>query len=434
MGYRPTMKVLWFSHLVPYPETGLGVLQRSYHLVRELARAHEVHLLAFVQSKVIEDLLGDLGRGLERARQHLEEYCARVQFLPIPSERRRYGKTWLAARSLTGAYPYTIRWLQSEDAWKSAVSWNASTDFDVAHFDTLSLAPYRKIFAHAATALNHHNIESDMMLRRARLERQPLKRLYFRQEALRLRRFERRVCPDFDLNITCSNLDTERLKSVAPRTTVAEVPNGVDTEYFRPSGDVERTRSLVFAGNMSWYPNATAMLFFAEKVWPTLKSRISGVTMDVIGADPPAALLSVAARDRDFRIHGFVPDVRPYVTRAALYVCPIMDGGGTKLKILDALAMGKAIVAHPIACEGIGVRDGLDVVFAREAEEFAQNIVALLESPQRRSQLSKNARCLAESSYSYAIIGRKLVSEIERCRATRDAGRRRNGLAGGHVR
>jgi polysaccharide biosynthesis protein PslH len=407
------MKVLWFSHLVPYPETGLGVLQRSYHLVREVSRAHEVYLLAFVQRKIIEELLGDIEAGLQRAREHLGQYCARVQFLPIPSERSRFGRAWLATRSLVGAHPYTIRWLSSEEAWRAAVDWNASVDFDVVHFDTLSLAPYRRIFARVAKSLDHHNIESDMMLRRAGIERHPLKRLYFRQEGLRLRRYERRVCPQFDLNVTCSKLDTARLEAIAPGLTVTEVPNGVDTAYFRPDGSLESPRSLVFAGNMSWYPNASAMLFFADSVWPALKKELPGVTMDVIGGNPPQRLVTLAARDRDFRVHGFVPDIRPYVNRASLYVCPITDGGGTKLKILDALAMAKPIVAHPIACEGIAVHDGEDVVFAREPDEFVKSIVFLLGDPERRRRLSANARSLAESSYSYSRIGQEFVRKLE---------------------
>ena len=407
------MKVLWFSHLVPFPATGLGALQRSYHLVRELARKHDVHLLTFVQPKIIGDLLGDVSTGLESARQHLEQYCARVQFLSIPAEQSRLGRPWLAARSLVGSHPYTIRWLQSADARALAVDWNRSMEFDVVHFDTLGLATYRKIFARGARTLDHHNIESDMMLRRARIESNPAKRFYFWQEGLRLRRYERRVCREFDLNLTCSELDTERLRAVSPGVTVAEVPNGVDTEYFRLAQEPERPLSLVFAGNMSWYPNAAAMLFFADKVWPALKKKIPGVTMDVIGANPSPRLRALAGRDRDFRVHGFVPDVRTKITTASLYVCPIMDGGGTKLKILDALAMGMPIVAHPIACEGINLRDGEDVVFAREPFEFVDAIVALLGNPQRRRLLSANARSLAESSYSYSVIGRKLVSAVE---------------------
>jgi glycosyltransferase involved in cell wall biosynthesis len=424
------MKILWFSHLVPYPETGLGVLQRSYHLVRELSRAHQVYLLAFVQRKIIADLLGDVEEGLHTAREHLSQYCAQVQFLPIPSECSRFGPVWLAARSLTGAHPYTIRWLRSEVAERVATEWNASIDFDVVHFDTLSLAPYRRIFPRGAKSLDHHNIESDMMLRRARMERNPLKRLYFWQEGERLLSYERRVCPQFDLNITCSHLDTERLKNVAPGVSVTEVPNGVDTAYFRPNGEAECPFSLVFAGNLSWYPNAAAMLFFADRVWPALKKQLPQVTMDVVGGNPPASLSALAARDKNFRVHGFVPDVRPHIGRAAIYVCPIMDGGGTKLKILDALAMGKPIVAHPIACEGIAVRDGQDVVFAREPGEFVRAIVTLLASPQRRMQMSTKARSLAESCYSYAFIGRKLIGELERLGESR----RESGAVGSFVR
>jgi glycosyltransferase involved in cell wall biosynthesis len=407
------MKVLWFSHLVPFPATGLGVLQRSYHLVRELAHVHEVHLLTFVQPRIIGDLLGDVSAGLESARQHLEQYCARVQFLSIPAEQSQLGRPWLATRSLIGAHPYTVRWLQSEDARKLAADWNRSMEFDVVHFDTLGLAPYRKIFTRSAKTLDHHNIESDMMLRRARIESNPAKRFYFWQEGLRLRRYERYVCREFDLNLTCSELDTKRLQAVSPGVAVAEVPNGVDTEYFRLNQEPERPLSLVFAGNMSWYPNAAAMLFFAEKIWPALKKKLPGVTMDVIGANPSPRLSALATRDRDFRVRGFVPDVRTDITTAALYVCPIMDGGGTKLKILDALAMGKPIVAHPIACEGINLRDGEDVVFAREPSEFVDAIVTLFGNPQWRRRLSANARSLAESSYSYSVIGRRLVSAVE---------------------
>lgn len=417
------MKVLWFSHLVPYPEAGLGVLQRSYHLVRELARDHQVYLLAFVQRKIIGDLLGDVEEGLQRAREHLSGYCARVEFLSIPSDSSPSARAWLAAHSLAGAHPYTIRWLRSDAARSVAADWNAAIDFDVVHFDTLSLAPYRKIFSRGVKSLDHHNIESEMMLRRAKIEEHPLKRLYFWQEGLRLRRYERRVCPQFDLNITCSTLDTERLKAVAPGVVIAEVPNGVDTEYFRSRGEPERPFSLVFAGNLSWYPNAAAMLFFADRVWPALKRQLPEVTMDLIGGNPPRALSALAARDTNFRVHGFVSDVRPYIDAAALYVCPIMDGGGTKLKILDALAMAKPIVAHPIACEGIGVRDGHDVVFAREPHEFVKSIVALLESPQARRRMSANARALAESSYSYAFIGRRLIGELEKVRASYVANR-----------
>ena len=415
------MKILWFSHLVPYPAVGRGVLQRSYHLVRELARTHEVHLLAFAQRKLLVDLLGDVDVGLAEARRHLEEYCAKVHFLSIPSEARRWGRAQLAATSLLGAHPYTVRWLRSKDAQAVVKKWCGNVDFDVVHFDTISLAPYRHYCTHSALTLDHHNIESHMMLRRARTETNPVKRAYFWQEGLRLEKYERRVCPEFDLNITCSSLDSDRLRVVAPGVSIAEVPNGVDTNYFGPEEGSEQPNSVVFAGAMSRYANAAAMIFFAEKIWPELKRLKSGVTMDVVGGNPPERLRALAAQDKDFRVHGFVPDVRPFIGKAAVYVCPITDGGGTKLKILDALAMGKAVVAHPIACEGINVSPGVDVIFAREGREFAVEIVSLLDNAKLRAQLSRGARSLAESSYSYSVIGKTLTQAFERF-APGDAG------------
>lgn len=410
------MKVLWFSHLVPFPAVGRGVLQRSYHLVRELARFHEVHLLAFVQQRLIQDLLGDPTTGLAQSRDHLSTYCADVTFLPIPAEAQRWGQARLAARSLVGRYPYTIRWLQSAQACAVARQLNDTIPFDVVHFDTISLAPYRKLFTRSVLTLDHHNIESHMMLRRAQHEKHLLKRLYFRQEGVRLAHYERRVCPQFDLNITCSVLDSARLTQVAPEAVVTEVMNGVDTEYFRAIPGIERPNSLVFAGAMSRYANASAMLLFAENIWPLLKRVRPEVTMDVVGGHPPAQLRALAARDRNFRVHGFVSDVRPHISAAAVYVCPIMDGGGTKLKLLDALAMGKAIVAHPIACEGLALRDGAEVMLARDPEEFVKKTVELLNSPDLRERLSRNARSLAETSYSHTVIGQILRDAMEQCR------------------
>ena len=412
------MNILWFSHLVPYPPTGLGVLQRSYNLVRELARVHRVHLLAFVQSAPLRDLMGDVDAGLARAREHLGSFCEQVQFLPIPSERRRHGQARLAFKSLFTRDPYTINWLKSGEARSVAAEWNRRVDFDVVHFDTLSLAPYLDVFAGRTLSLDHHNIESHMMLRRAEIESHPLRRLYYRQEGHRLLAYEKFACPRFDLNITCSALDSERLQKVSPGLNIAEIPNGVDTDYFKPSGSGltdEEPLSMVFAGNMSWYPNSAAMLFFAEHVWPKLKVTLPGATMHVVGANAPAALTVLAERDPHFKVHGFVPDARAVVGPAASYVCPIMDGGGTKLKVLDALAMGKPLVAHPVACEGIDVRDGETVVFARDPQQFVAEIVSLLKDPARRAAMSQAARALAETKYSYASIGRKLAMELERC-------------------
>ena len=246
------------------------------------------------------------------------------------------------------------------------------------------------------------------MLRRAEQESNLLKKSYFLQEGYKLARYERQICHQFNLHITCSDLDSERLRRVIPGSWIDEVPNGVDVEYFFPTGCDQRPDSLVFAGGLNWYPNQQAMKFFTDEVWPRLKLRVPTVSMDVIGEAPPDFLRRLAEQDPNFKVHGFVDDVRPYLDRAAVYVCPISDGGGTKLKILDAFAMGKATVAHPVACEGIDAVPGKHVLYATTADEYVHQIESLFQTADLRMNMGISARQLILSKYSYQSIGTKL--------------------------
>lgn len=399
------MHVLWLSHLVPYPPKG-GVQQRSYNLIRELAKYHEVTLLAFNQVAHIAD-----AAALAEAVRHFSQFCAVEPVLSLPGDVAFMGKQRLALRSLFGSLPYTVRWVKSDEyerVLRACISRRAP---DAMHFDTISLALYRPIAAHIPAALNHHNIESDMLLRRAELEKNPAARFYYWQEGRRVRAYERRVATGFAAHLTCSALDAERLQAVAGAALRTEViPNGVDLDYFKPTGQhaVEQN-SLIFAGRLSWYPNAAAMKFMVREVWPLLKGRCAAVTLTIVGKSPAQELIAAAATDPQLRVTGFVDDVRPYLEKAQVYVCPIFDGGGTKLKILDALAMGCAIVAHPVSCEGIDVTPGKDVIFASTPQEIAEAVLRVFSDPRLRQSLCTNALALARSKYSFENIGRKLA-------------------------
>jgi polysaccharide biosynthesis protein PslH len=404
-------KVLWLSHLVPYPPQGLGALQRAYHLLHQASKYHDVYLVAFVQSQLITQMFGDIEVGLAVAQRELLVFCKKVAFVSIPSDGSKWGKRLLAFNSLFRRTPYTINWLKSKEMVSLLGDWGRQIEFDTIHFDTISLAPYLANILAERKVLDHHNVESDMMIRRASNEPNLIKRAYFLQEGKRLRRFEQHACPLFDVNVTCSKLDSERLLAIVPSARVTEIPNGVDIEYFDPKNfPVEqKTNSLVFAGNMTWYPNREAMRFLLEEVWPLLKLHVPNASVDIIGANPPADIVLLARKCQDVHIHGFVKDVRPYIAQAQLYVCPIRDGGGTKLKILDALAMGKAIIAHPIACEGIGVTPNVNIMFASNPQEYVNTIQLLFNNSMMRKKQELAARALAVSEYSYESIGRRLA-------------------------
>lgn len=404
------MKILWLSHLVPYPPKG-GVLQRSYNLVRELSKHHDVTLLAFIQSDLIKSRLSTMDAGLNEARQHLSQYCSKVEFIEIPSENSTYGKYLLALKSLFTYDPYTINWLKSDLMRTAILQTTDQTKFDLVHFDTISLAHYINLFPTTVKALDHHNIESHMMLRRAEIEKNLLKKIYFHREGKKLLRYEKAVCTMFNVHVTCSTLDSDRLREIDKSLYIKEVPNGVDIDYFYPQPENENPDSLIFAGSLSWYPNKDAMNFFAYKIWPTLKNKHPNITMNIVGSSPPDDLLNMSTQDKNFKVHGFVDDVRDYISAASIYVCPIRDGGGTKLKILDSFAMGMATVAHPKSCEGIAAVDGDNVLFATTPYEFVDKIQLLLNDHELRARLGKNARKTAISMYSYTSIGNNIANE-----------------------
>jgi polysaccharide biosynthesis protein PslH len=409
------MQILWVSHLIPYPPKS-GVHLRSYHLLKALASRHEVDLLAFVQDPWLRVFYPTRQEALEEGARELGRFCRSVRFLEIESAARPGGKWRTAAAGLVLPASYTIRWLDSGNGRRAVAAAARATRYAAAHFDTIGLAPYRPLLAGVPATLGHHNIESHMLLRRAENERHRLRRLYYLQEGWRVRAYERRMAPQFAAHITCSELDSARLLEIAPEARVVTIPNGVDTDYFRPSGAAAARRSIVFVGSLNWYPNVSAVEFLLREIWPALKRALPDVALDLVGSAPPAVIVALAATLPDVTVHGYVDDVRPYMEQALLYVCPIRDGGGTKLKLLDAFAMEKCVVAHPIACEGIAALPGREVALAESAAEFVAAIQELLAQPARRVAMGRAARELVVARYGFSEIGRRLCEVFESLR------------------
>ncbi len=413
-----SLKILWLSHLVPYPPKA-GVLLRSYHLVREMARRNELDLLAFVQRNLLAPMYADVDEGLNEAHRSLSEYCREVDFFPLDSDRHARGREILALKALLKRKAYNELWATSGAFRQRIAAAIASTDYDVVHFDTISLMQYADLVPEGcATVLDHHNVESHMLWRRADNEGNPLKKAYFSLEARRVEALEKQWCPAVDLNIVCSDMDGDRLREVAPGSHVVTVPNGVDIGFFDAPAGQPRARRIVFVGTLDWYPNTAAVRIIAHEIWPRLRERDPEIECDIIGGRPPADLVELADRDDRFHVHGFVDDIHPWMDQALCYVCPIQDGGGTKLKILDALAMSKAIIAHPIACEGIAVTNGLDVMFAETPDQYVEAILRLRDDGPLRHGLEQNARRLAVEKYSFHAIGDHFQNTLEQTQAS----------------
>lgn len=398
------MKILWLSHFVPYPPKG-GVLQRGYHLLKQTSKEHEVHLLSFQQDDLMAPLFDNLEQGLYESKEHLSALCESVKILPIPSDKNKYTKYFTALKSLLTQYPYNINWLLSEEYAKELQKLISENTFDFIHFDTISLAPFKEHCMGIPCSLDHHNIESHMLIRRAKKESNLFKKAYYMQEGKRLEAYEKKKCPEFNFNFTCSDIDTQRLISLSPTSKVHTIANGVDTEYFNPEPFETKQDSLLFIGTLSWYPNIEAVMFIANVIWPKIKDKLPSIHVDIIGVNPPQELVELSKQDPRFHVHGFVDDIIPFFKKTKCYVCPIKDGGGTKLKIVDALSMGMAIIADPIACEGIDVTDRHDVYFAQTQDEYVDGIIDILSNENTRHTLESNSRQLATDLYSYDSIG-----------------------------
>lgn len=395
------MKVLWISQNLPYPPK-TGVLQRNYNLIREASRFADVRLVAILK----EDILPGFDAGT--AERELRKLCTALDVVRLPIESSRVRFLWVVLKSLFTRAPFTANWGDSStlrDALRRAV---AEGPYDVVYFDTISLAGYRGLIPGWPIVLNHHNIESHLLERRIAYERNLLRRFYFQREAVKLRRYEKRVAPDFDTHLVVSRLDGDRLREIATGVRTAVVANGVDPDYFAPDDIEPEPAHFVMVSGMNWFPNRDAVLFMTENIWPRVRERLPEARLTIVGASPPDAVVNLARSDQQVTVTGFVDDVRPYMNRAQVYVCPMRDGGGTRLKILDALSMGKPIVATTMALEGIDVRPDHDVLVADTPEQFVGQIERVVRDAELRCALTRNARRFAETHFSWDVIGRDM--------------------------
>ncbi len=407
------MKILFLSQIVPYPPHG-GVLQRGYNIIREISKNNEVYLLAFIHpdtqsSKEI----------VEQARAEMERHCKQVDFFTLWPKKSRMHT--LMAFLLSTCYPLPFSTLAHKsgafkERMKNIID---SESIDIVHFDTIGLAPYMRYSSGLPTVMTHHNIESMLMLRRSIAEKSLLSKFYLKIQARRLKKYESKQSPKFNINVVMSEIDQVELKRLAPDTDTVVVPNGVDIEYFTMRDD-EQEPAVIYTGGMNMFANRDAVMYFIEHMWPLIRERRSDATFYIIGQSPSEDLLRLAETDKSLRVMGYVDDIRPIVSRSSVYIVPLRVGGGTRLKVLDSLAQGKAVVSTSIGCEGIAVEDGLNIEIEDDDRDFAARVVELINDRGRRKSLGSQARSLIETHYSWESVSVNLLAAYERLKSSRD--------------
>ena len=406
------MKVLFLSQIVPYPPHG-GVLQRGFNIVRELGRRAEVHLLAFVHPDALPT-----AATLEESRRVLGRCCASVEYFPLwPKRSTAHTAAALGAGLLTPT-PFSVIAHRSR---AFAVAAQAGGPFDVVHADTIALTPFVDLGPGrpAATVLTHHNIESQLLRRRSEVDHRAAARWFLRREADKLAAYEARFSPRYDVNIFVSTVDHDLLAARVAGIRGAVVPNGVDVDYFAADAAGGSETALIYTGGMNMFANKDAVLSFLTDIWPAVAAAEPQARFYAVGQDPPRELKARAEADPRIVVTGYVDDIRPLVRKAAVYVVPLRVGGGTRLKVLDAMSSGKAIVSTSIGCEGLDVDPGEHLVVADTAGDFASETIALLRDPERRRRLGTAARSRVEARYAWSVVGESLVDAYRQAIAHR---------------
>jgi len=397
------MEILFLTPQLPYPPQK-GTALRNWGLISSLAERHQVSLLSFRSP----------GQA-PRPALALTEACARVETVPQPERSTRDRLRDM----LTTRRPDMALRLASEPFARRLTDWLAREHFDVIHIEGIEMAPYLDAIQTAHPRIvggtrplilfDDHNCEYLLQKRVCFTDlRTPTRwpgAAYSFVQWRRLRRYEAHVCRRADCVLAVSDPDAAALQALSPKLDVTVAPNGIDTRSYQPppSNSQPLTSSLVFTGTMDFRPNVDAVLWFARRVWPLVRREASDVHFVVVGQRPHPRLDKLRD-DPAITLTGRVEDTRPYIAEAAVYVAPLRMGGGTRLKLLEAMAMGKPVVATRLGAEGYPVAHGRELLLADTPADFAAAVAGLLRAPERRDELGRAGRAFVEEQYDWRVI------------------------------
>ncbi|HEY2067186.1 MAG TPA: glycosyltransferase family 4 protein [Gemmatimonadaceae bacterium] len=396
-------RILWVKggKLLPV-DTGGKI--RSYNILRHLAQRHHVTLLSYYPGR--RDTEYELA--LER------EFPGAIPVALGDSE-SRIGQAVHYAVRVPRAAPYSVTKFTSPRVGERVGELLESGRVDVAVCDFLLASLNFPTRPTVPTVLFQHNVESALWRRTATYERNPAKKALFKMEAWKMHRYERAALTRFDHVVAVSDHDKALMHAMAPAAPITVVPTGVDVIGFTPPAAVRRSnRTVMFLGSMDWPANIDGVEYFCEAVWPLVLAAAPDARFQVVGRKPPERILRFAGPSVE--IAGGVKSVLPHLHAAAVFVVPLRIGGGTRLKIYEAMAAGVPIVSTTVGAEGLDVRDREDILLADNPAQFADAVVKLLQQPDLRRSIAANAAATA-ARFDWSVIATAFEGVLDRAMA-----------------
>jgi sugar transferase (PEP-CTERM/EpsH1 system associated) len=402
------MRILFLTPQLPYPPHQ-GTAIRNFGLIQGLAERHQVSLLSFLEPD----------QSLHAAGPLLAT-CQRVETVPAPLPRRPVRR---AFDTFTHRLPDMGLRLASPAFAGRLADWLARESFDVVHVEGLEMTSFFDLLLddspHVGSkpplvVFDDHNCEYMLQKRYAQIDARIPRRwpgaLYSLLQWQKLCPYEASVCRRAHRVLAVSQTDAEALMRLVPGLDVTVIPNGINTDLYQPNQETSPSPTLVFTGKMDFRPNVDAVTWFAEAIWPRVRTEVPEVHFYIVGQRPHPRLDRLRG-DPSLTLTGWVKEVRPYIAEATVYVAPLRMGSGTRLKLLQAMALGKAIVSTRLGAEGLtdlseaesGCRE-LVLVDDDNPGAFADAVVALLRDPTRRAKLGVAARAFVEAHYDWRVI------------------------------
>ena len=392
------MKILFLSPTLPFPLTDGGRI-RVFNLLKQIAQDNEVTLLALETQPSDTDSVS-----------HLQQLGLTVHLVPnFPRLPRVSLLTLLSA--LVKRQPITVARYNVPNYCKKLRELLASETYDIAHFEMLHIAQYYTE-TDIPKVLSQQNVDSAIWHRLTDESSNLFYKCAYWTQKLAFQRYERVMSPKFDAVTCTSDIDAAIFEKHCPNQVVKVIPNGVDVTHFIPNSTSETAGHLIYIGSMDWYPNEDAVSFFTEEVLPKIQDCVPDVKFSIVGGNPSNRVQGLADKEGVI-VTGRVPEIKPYFAEATVFVVPLRIGSGTRLKILEALAMGKAVVSTTVGAEGLDLVDGEEIMIADDPETFSTAVVQLLTDPSLRQKIGENGRKRVEQDYDWRRIGRKLISVYE---------------------
>jgi sugar transferase (PEP-CTERM/EpsH1 system associated) len=401
------MNLLWVNAGLLLPLDKGGKL-RTWHLMRQLARRHDISYLSFAdQSTSPADVEG------------MYEVASEVVTIPRTEPVKGTAKFYVdATRYLVDSVPYAIAKYRSSAYRRAIERLLAQRQYDAIVCDFLVPAVNLPEHLPCPAILFTHNVESEIWRRHVANARNTVARRLLQTQWQRMLRFERETLSRFDLVLAVSDADRETFGRLFPGALTAPVhvvQTGVDTAYFAPMNarHPSKRAHLVFTGSMDWLPNEDGMQYFVREIFPLIRQLEPDATLSIIGRSPTPAVRRLAEHS-GIEVTGSVDDVRPHMAEGSVYVVPLRIGGGTRLKIFEAMAMAKAVVSTTVGAEGLPVTSGQNIAIADEPQEFARAVVQLIRDADTRRRIETEARRLVLERYDWSAVARDFEEALGR--------------------